>query len=220
MKKIKIIALVLLLLLGARCVIGILLCVPDIITYASKKAINTKATVVGMEVDSIIVSYSTDSKDIITKVPKDLSLGVLKIGDEIDVTYDKDNETRTINMGPTLLGNIFGLAIVYSLIGYSIWFVDIISKFQSKKWDSMDFEYAGTKIANEMVYAIDICSGEEGKKKIESVYNTSNIIEILVENKIMDKVPVKVNPKNKNQKLIDYQRIEELVDINKSLVQL
>ena len=171
------------------------------------------------ENDIVSASYLVNDEEVIGTFKND-TITAQKVGQELEMKYIKSNPEKIIKLDSIIVGYVFLLIILWSLIYQTPIFIDIIAKRKIKNWDLKMCDLVDTKVLNEFWVEINFSFEQDGKKKIESVFCNSAIVKALINDGIINKVPIRFNPKNNKKFMLDVGYIEEKVSINKALVQL
>ncbi len=216
MKKYKLAVLIIFLIVAIKCVINILLCIPGIIAYASNNVLSTQeGKVIAMEKDYVTVSYPTESGTVSARVKKDFIFNADKKDEKIAVDYDKNDNTKVYNVGWPIIKNAFFLLCLYTFSVNNLIFLDIFMTWRTKKWEEAEFDYESTTNDGPFSNIVTVSHEIDGQKKMYNCLINSNVIEVLVRTGILNKVPVKVNPNNRRQVAINFNRLDEVASIKK-----
>ena len=219
MKKLKCILLGFLVVLFAIFLYKTCTNIPWLIALASKKVASTEGIVQSRDEKKIYVSYSTENGNYngsIDIFPNYYS--VYKKGDIVSLEYNKDDNTILYEGSTPLIGDVIVLFLIDMFIFNNVLFIDIINTIKSRKWKKAEYSYNDTRESNNGYgYYVSVYHEENGKKIIESRFISSNIISLMIEEGIIDKVPVRINTKN-NDMVIDYDEVYKKARINRYLV--
>ena len=196
--------------------------IPQSYYYLTKDCAKTNGIVVDKKNSNVyIVTYQVEGSNITSSYNGIGSL-INKKGEEIEITYVKSNPSQILSFDYSIILDLFFLYVLYVFISKTPYFMSIFLKCKSKKWDLKMCKFVSTELTYDSAYVNFVIlrfSYEEGEKqKIDSIICNSLLIKILIENDIIDKVPIKFNPKNKDEKCLDYEYIEKLVDVKKSII--
>ena len=190
-----------LLLMGAmiNCIVNIILCVPDIVLYAQKKVSPiTEATVVGRDNNNVMVGYTINNLQVVTSVKDNLFL-YDKYGEKVDIQYNEENPKHIVNFAiPQIIINTFLIIILYYLIAKSAIFTKEVINYNHKKWKKYNATFIESKIIERgAIYNyINKCLIKDGdKEQIVTVLSKENVLKVLLDNHIIEFVPLLVNPK-------------------------
>lgn len=186
-----------------------------IIAYVTKDYESTQATTTSINEDGTInITYFVDSLPITTSA-KNISYQAYAKNVEISINYCKSNPNKVLIIDPALFLNL--LLLIFLLlqnIDTSPFFDEIT--FKHKSWELKMCDFVNIEFTGYYWYKITYSYEKNGKKEVESVLSDSTLIEALIKNNYIDKVPIRIH---KNKRAIDLEYINNIAKINKSLIQ-
>ncbi len=226
METAKKILLIVLYVILAYVIIKLILQVPDAIDaltgYVRNDVATTESTALSIDNDyNVTVKYATANGDVVSSFKSSsLLLTAPGLNKPIEINYKKSEPTHIYNWKYELaFFDLFWIAF----LGMVIKSVKVALVVRGSNWNKKEVDYVGTQKVigyySDNYYSILYSFEDAGRKKVRFVICKIGVMDNLVKNNIIQKIPIIVNPENSKEVALDYGELYKRIKIHKSYIQ-